>query len=178
MKLPTELPGEKRHFLVITCEKGKEEQALVEFLDCVYHVDLSVKVERTSFPGVLIAVSSLESRSLLRVLRSYSIKNVKRAVPVDRWVPATMSHVLQAVLELCAGKLKPPLTFAVRCSRRGKAFKSSLEVEVFVGDELRRESGCEVNLEEPDYVVCVEVIGNYAGVALLSKDEYELLKIA
>ncbi|MEM1537301.1 MAG: THUMP domain-containing protein [Candidatus Nezhaarchaeales archaeon] len=164
--------------IIITCEKGKEEQALIEFLDCVYHADLNVKVEKTSFPGVLIATSSIEPRSLLRVLRSYNVKNIKRAIPVDKLVPADLDHVLQAALELCVKQLKPPSTFAVKCERRGRAFRSSLEVEVLVGEELRRKLGCKVDLKRPDYLVCIEVVDGHAGVTLLSKDEYSHLKVA
>ncbi|HDI01743.1 MAG TPA: hypothetical protein ENF78_04885, partial [Candidatus Bathyarchaeota archaeon] len=63
--------------------------------------------------------------------------------------------------------LGPGIKFAVKCRRRGRAVKSSLEVEREIGQAIREATGAEVDLERPDIVFRVEVIGQVAGISLV-----------
>ena len=154
--------------LLATCSPGKEEKAELELLDALLRGGArDVEVLRTDYPGVLLVKVSLPAEEALRMACSMEMAYVRSVVPIQAIVEAEMSSIKRACLHLArkAG-LRPGIKFAVRCRRRGRAIRSSLEVEREVGRIIREETGAEVDLERPDVVVRVEVIGRVAGICL------------
>ena len=168
MSKPWRGAGRSRDFrLLATCAAGKEEQAEVELLDALLRGDPAAEVVRTGFPGVLLVRTSLSPREALRLVRSMEMAYVKSAVALELIVPAELSTIKEACISLAREKgIGPGTRFAVRCRRRGRSIASSHEVEVVVGEALRRATGAEVDLGEPDVVFRIEVIGDMAGVGL------------
>ncbi|MCE4604670.1 MAG: SPOUT family RNA methylase [Aeropyrum sp.] len=56
--------------------------------------------------------------------------------------------------------------FAVRTTRRGRHSFTSIDVNVAVGDSIRRSTGACVNLSNPDWVVAVEIIQDLALISV------------
>jgi len=77
-----------------------------------------------------------------------------------------MQEILDSAVKLAEKTLKPENTFAVRCKKRGKLVKSSIEVEKAVGKAITQSTGAKVDLENPQYIMVVEVVGRNTGICL------------
>jgi len=153
--------------LLATCEVGKEEKAEVELLDALLRRDRAAEVVRTGFPGVLLVRTYLIPQEALELVRSMEMAYVKSIVALELIVPAELDAVKEACLRLAREEgLGPGVRFAVRCRRRGRALPSSHQLEIIVGKAIREATGAEVDLEEPDVVFRIEVVGDLVGVGL------------
>jgi len=111
--------------------------------------------------------SSLTPQEALELVRSMEMAYVKSVVALEVIVPAEPSAIEEACIRLAREKgVGPGVRFAVRCRRRGQAISSSHEVEVAVGRALKEATGADVDLESPDVVIRIEVVGDMAGVGL------------
>ena len=153
--------------LLATCKVGKEEQAEIELLDALLRRDMAVEVVRAGFPGVLLVRTSLMPQEALELVRSMEMAYVISVVPLELIVPAEQSAIEEACIRLAQEeRIGPGTRFAVRCRRRGRAISSSHELEIAVGRALREATGAEVDLERPDVVFRIEVVGDIAGIGL------------
>jgi len=102
-----------------------------------------------------------------RLAISMEMAYVKSVVPFHVIVRANLRDVKEACLKLVreAG-FKPGVKFAVRCRRRGRAFRSSTEVERALGKAIKEATGAEVNLRQPDVVLRIEVIDGLVGICV------------
>lgn len=102
----------------------------------------------------------LYARILSEVLEAESVYRV-RAVS-----DARLEEISAAAVEAARGVLGPEKSFAVRTVRRGRHSFTSLDVSVAVGAAVQREYSAPVNLDSPDTVLRVEIIGEKAYVAV------------
>jgi tRNA(Ser,Leu) C12 N-acetylase TAN1 len=141
-----------------------------EVPDCLYRLDPSVKVERTRYGGVLKVAVSIPARLAAERVKSCWTSHVSRVIPVDAAVKAELAEIAAKAVELARGAKG---SIAVRCVKRGGCLSSAKRVEEEVGAALRRELGLTVSLEDPDYEVRVEVLGEEAYLSLLSRRDRE-----
>jgi len=154
--------------LLATTRQGKEDKAEVELLDALVRHDRNVEVLKTDYPGVLLVKTALRPEEALRAVRSMEMAYVEHVFPIHEVVEADLKALEEACLKLAREVgLRSGLKFAVRCRRRGRAIRSSVEVERALGQAIREATGAEVDLEEPDVVFRIEVLGDVAGVCLL-----------
>ena len=168
MSSPWRGEGRTKDFkLLATCRVGKEEQAEIELLDALLRRDRGVEIVRPGFPGVLLIRTSLTPREALELINSMEMAYVKSVVAFELVVPADASAIEEACIRLAREvQVGPGVRFAVKCRRRGKAIPSSHELEIAVGKALKEATGAEVDLEEPDVVFRIEVVGDMAGIGL------------
>ncbi len=81
-------------------------------------------------------------------------------------VKAELDDIAEGVKTIL-NKIKETDTFAVRTHRRGKHSFTSIDVNVLLGDIIRKETGAHVNLTRPDKIVQVEIIGDEALLAIV-----------
>ncbi len=116
-------------------------------------------------PMGYLGVVFVYSDSLEDVL---NIPEVENAYLVSKIVESDLSEIEKACREL-AKKLKKEETFAVETVRRGTHEFSSIDVNVLCGRAIQEESGCEVNLVNPDKVFRIEIFRDKAYIILADK---------
>jgi tRNA(Ser,Leu) C12 N-acetylase TAN1 len=139
--------------------------------------------QRTAFRDVLLGQVADIGGFLEEVHRASEAgeswtRAMGRAIPVEhvfRFTTGTLVDqarpLLSGVLERMAGG-----TFYVRCERRGHADEiSSHDVERTLADHLlalaeQRKKPLKVSFDDPDYIICIETIGDQCGVGLLGRD--------
>jgi len=161
--------------VLVTTKPGKEHTVEEEVPDCLYRLDQSVHVERTRYGGVLKVVVSTPARQAAKAIQRCWTSHVNRVVPVDVVVEAELSKVVEAAVKLARGVKG---SVAVRCVERGGRTGSAKHVEEVVGAALKEELGLTINLENPDYEVRVEVLGEEAYLSLLSREDRQAPKKA
>jgi len=154
--------------LIATTRPGKEEKAEIEILDALVRHDRSVEVLRTGYPGVLLVRTALGPDEALRAVRSMEMAYVEHVFPLHAVVQASPGSIEEACVRLAREiRLRPGLSFAVRCRRRGRAIKSSSELERALGKAIMEATGARVDLEKPDVLFRIEVVGDVAGISVL-----------
>ncbi len=114
-----------------------------------------VVVERCKDPDALASKVSSEVPEAERVIRPLAV------------VRSELSEIMDAAREVVKGRISLGEGFAVRTVRRAKSGFTSLEVNAKVGAVVQEVTGARVDLDNPDKVVLVEVIGERTAVAVV-----------
>lgn len=156
---------------LITTTPGKEKAVIEDVLDCLYRLDESVRLEATRFPGLVKLHSSMPSEETSRIISSYWIRHIKRIIPLDEIVEASLPKIVETVVKLVKEKVTEKETIAVKCFKRGDRLKSGKQVEVEVGAALTNLLRLKVDLINPDVTVEIEVLDDEAGISIAKKEE-------
>ena len=84
---------------------------------------------------------------------------------------ADLKELPSVVVEAVKNLISPDETFAIRTTRRGKHDFTSVDVNVVVGAAVKETTGASVNLDRPDKVVAIEIIGDKAYIAVYPGSE-------
>ena len=120
----------------------------------------------------------LETIESLRREHPEKVRQLSQIVPVDKTFQFAISDFREKLKEALASyleELKNDCRFYIRVKRRGhKEELSSLEIEKemsgFIVDALEQAGKqARINFEDPDKFIIVEIIGNRAGVGLITR---------
>jgi len=100
------------------------------------------------------------------------VPEAERALPVRFYAPAEIEPIVDAARRV-ADDLREAKSFAVNTVRRGSHGFTSIDVNVKVGAILKDLSGCPVNLDFPDKVVFVEILGPHAYIGVVDGREFQ-----
>jgi tRNA acetyltransferase TAN1 len=114
-----------------------------------------VVVERCKDPEALMSKVSSEVPEAERVIRPLAV------------VRSEPSEIVEAAREVVRGRISSGESFAVGTVRRAKSGFTSLEVNAKVGAVVQEVTGARVDLDNPDKVVMVEVIGERSAIAVV-----------
>ena len=89
-----------------------------------------------------------------------------RVIPILASSPARPEEIARTAAEVARGLIDSGECFAVRTVRRGRHGFTSIDVNVLVGDAVRRATGACVNLSFPDKVVAAEIIQDRAYISV------------
>lgn len=161
--------------LVVTAHGGRRH-------DLVYALRPIVKLRRAGFAEVLVGrtddvAACLDGIAARAADPIFASEVLARVVPVVRTFPLAADIEAQLVAEVAglAGALAG-LSFHVRVERRGhKRLVQSNHVERLLGatlvDALHAQGRApRVTFDDPDTIVAVELIGDVAGIGLVSRD--------
>jgi len=125
-----------------------------------------------NFSGLILVESKVKAKheELAEEIKA-KIPEVEKAFPVKKHVDAKLDNIVEASKEL-ASFLEDAKSFAVRTVRRGSHDFSSMDVNVRVGALLKGITGCQVNLDFPEKVVFVEILGPHAYLGIVDGKEF------
>ena len=134
-------------------------------------------------PGVKVLPKPLGYLGLVLVKIDKSaekfVEIIKREVPeaekvflVRGWTKTDLEAIVEVVLRSVAPHLSAEDSFAVRTVRRGRHPFKSIDVNIEVGAALKEKVGASVNLDNPDKVVFVEILGSNAYVGIADGSEF------
>lgn len=154
--------------LIITCRLGMEE--IVES----YVRDLDVNVQTLAsphgFPG-LILVANVNDRDKLFNEVKLRIPEVEKIFMVERICEAKLDKIIECSKDF-ANKISMEDKFAVSTVRRGKHDFRSIDVNIAVGSEIKNLTNAKVDLENPDKILMIQIINEYAYLSLVSGSEF------
>ena len=149
-------------FEKIVAARIKEIDEAATVLPCPY-----------GFKGlVLVKPGVLTKEELYRKIVEQVVE-ADKVIPVEAVVEADPVKICEALKDLAPGKIDKDDSFAIRTTRRGRHGFTSIDVNIVVGDCVRKYTGASVNLKYPDKVVFIEIIQNYALISIAEgKQEY------
>ncbi len=151
--------------LLIKTRKGLENivaQRVLEIED-----NIRVFPKPRGYLGLVLVEGSKDRNSLYkRVFRE--VVEAEKVFLIEKQTSSKLDEIVKASRELVEGRLDENETFAVRTTRRGSHDFTSLDVNIKVGDTIRKLTNADVNLDFPDKILWVEIIDDITLLTLTS----------
>jgi tRNA acetyltransferase TAN1 len=159
--------------LIATTNRGNERAMCNELFFLLKDElgDAEAQTSKTKIRGLIVAKTSLNPLEAIEKLREilkerpYTFRYALRIVPIERVVPTELDAIKAAAMELAA-KIGETLTFRVTVEKRFTTLHSKDLIEAAAGDIKNA-----VNLENPDLILQIEVLGALTGISLLKPTE-------
>ncbi len=158
--------------LVISTSRGNERNACSEMWYLLGEVgDRGSTIETTSVIGLVVAKTKLNPIKAIRDLRAllkerpWEFKYTLKLVPVQRVVEADLQTIQQVALGL-AGGIGQKEKFRITVEKRHTDLASKTIIDT-VAKGIQRK----VDLETPDRILLIEVIGELVGLALIEAED-------
>ena len=159
--------------LLATTARGNERQMIHEILYLLREAlgDQTAEAGKTGVRGVIVAKTSLDPREVIGKFRTilherpYEFRYALRIMPIQRVARTDLEEVKRVAAEV-AGGIGENETFRVTVEKRFTALHARDFIEaVAIGIQNK------VNLDNPDKVLLVEVLGGFTGMSLIKPDE-------
>jgi tRNA acetyltransferase TAN1 len=154
-----------------TTSRGNEREAISELRYLLEQVgDTSPTITRTGASGLIVAKTQLDPLEVIERFRGilherpYQFRFMLRVMPIERVVRTDVEEIKRVVAELATG-LGENETFRVTVEKRFTTTSSRDIIEAAAKTVQRR-----VNLDKPDKVVLIEVIGSFTGISVLKPE--------
>jgi tRNA acetyltransferase TAN1 len=164
--------------LLVACPRDRERAAISEIQYFIGDLlgDSELKVSKTHISGLLTCQTSLNPFEVVRKLREFALENpyqfrfAIRFTPIEVCVESKIELIQEAARKLLH-KIGEDESFRVTVRRRHTDLEN-MDVVVAVAEEIKRK----VNLDNPDKIVLVEIVGETTGISVL-EDESDILSI-
>jgi tRNA acetyltransferase TAN1 len=154
--------------LIVSTYRFREEDAAEELLDILDRFgDSGAEAETTSVTGLILARTAMDPFEVVNRLKEvvssepWEVRYILRVMPIEKIVSPGLDDIQGAAGEL-ASKIGQDESFRITVEKRHSDLHSR-EVIDYVADAIRRK----VDLEDPGWVVLVEIIGKFAGVSIV-----------
>jgi tRNA acetyltransferase TAN1 len=158
--------------LLASTMRGNERQMCYELAFLLKAAgDPDPKVDKAGIRGLVVAKTSLNPVEAVEKFRTllaekpYEFRYSLRIIPVEKVVHTELEEIKKAALEL-AMKMAETETFRVTVEKRFTGIHSHDIIEAVASNVKNK-----VNLESPDRVLLIEVLGAYSGVSLLKPSD-------
>jgi tRNA acetyltransferase TAN1 len=160
------------NLLLISTPRGLEKEAASELFALLTHLgDEEPQIERTGVSGLLKVATTLPLEDVIAGVRRvveeepWQIRYILRLIPVERLVPSRIEDIRKAVEEL-KDRIGEGESFRVTVEKRHTTLSSRELIEAAASQIARK-----VDLEDPDWVVLIEVVGRETGVSVVRPDK-------
>jgi len=158
--------------LVVSTYRFREEEAQDELLDLLEQFgDPDSECEITEIKGLLLASTAIAPTDVVAKLKDltssdpWQIRYILRVIPIQAVVATDVRSIGQASVEL-ASKIGSTEKFRVTVEKRHSPITSS-EIISSVAEAIQRK----VDLENPDWVVLVQVLGARTGISVITPQQ-------
>ena len=167
------MEGLNKFNLLVSTGRGLEDRCIGALKGIMEDVDDNFVAQPSAFSGLVLGVSSVESREAVRHISMVIEKEpwhnlvIKRVVPIDEVVPTDLDAIVVGFKELLK-RLHPDRSYSFRVTlRRRGAQIDRREAIVAVADLFDNR----VDLEDPDIQARIEVLGKQTGISIIGRDE-------
>jgi len=155
--------------LLATTSRGSERQMCSEMLYLLKEElgDPTSAVDKTGVRGLIAAKTAFDPCEVIEKFRAvlqerpYEFRYALRIIPVERVVRTDLDEIKSTTTELAA-KIGENETFRVTVEKRFTSLHSRDLIEAVAMDIKRK-----VDLENPDKILLIEVIGGLTGMSLI-----------
>ncbi|MBC7129596.1 SPOUT family RNA methylase [Candidatus Bathyarchaeota archaeon] len=132
--------------------------------------EVTVLPEPLGFSGLVLVMGDESSEQLAEKIKA-RVPEVEKVFPIAAYAPADLEALCEVSIRL-AELLRNAKNFAVQTVRRGSHSFRSLDVNYRLGAILKEATGLPVNLDFPDKVFFVEIIGPHAYLGVVDGAEF------
>jgi len=157
--------------LLVTSQKGSEAKASAEFKEiALQRGHRKLHIEKSGFDGIL-EIEIENSRDFVAFMRDYvrsepfRVHFIQRMIPVDVVVDTNLEQIKEAATQI-APQVLPGETFRIDITERDSPTSRKELIDTIASLVDRK-----VNLNSPDKVFDVEVLGEYTAMSVVRPDE-------
>ena len=165
--------------LIVSCPRHFETETIEEIKGILEEVgDENPKVTITNISGLLTVETSVEPLDVTKRIREkiedepWSIRYILRVIPIQVSIETTTEGIVEEALKL-AKKIKEDQTYRITIEKRNFNISKS-ELISKIADGISRK----VSLEQYDWIVLVEILGNKTGLSVLTGKDILSIEIA
>jgi len=158
--------------LLATTARGNEEDACSEMWYLLGEIgDTAAKVDKTGITGIIAAKSAFNPFEVIEKFRAilkerpYEFRYTLRIIPIEKVVRTDLGEIERTTTELGA-KIAENETFRVTVEKRFTETPLKDIIEAAAVNIERR-----VDLNNPDKIVLVEVLGGLTGISVVKPIE-------
>jgi tRNA acetyltransferase TAN1 len=157
--------------LLATTARGLESEASSELWMLLRGLgDEGPSVGHAPVRGLILAKTSLDPLEAVGLLREELIRSpgdfryLLRVIPIESVVPTQLDGIAEAAQRL-ASRIGEGESFRITVEKRRTGLGSREVIEAVASRIKRR-----VDLERPDWVVLIEIVGRHTGISVLRPD--------
>lgn len=154
--------------LIITCPRHFEEEASKEIQKIISEFgDNQSTITITDMPGILTADTILEPLDIIKKLREkiidepWSVRYCLRVIPIQDNCTTDINEITKKILKNILG-VKADDSYRITIEKRN----SNISSEEIIS-KIAKNIPNKVSLDNPDWVLLVEIIGKKAGIAII-----------
>jgi len=158
--------------LLVSTSRGYENDACSELWFLLGEIgDQQSLVERSDVSGLIVANTALDPLTVIKDLRKmarerpWEFRYTLKVVPVEAVVRTKLEDIRRASLDL-SSKISEEEAFRVTVEKRHTKLSTKEIVEAVAAGIDRK-----VNLENPDKIVLIQILGGLTGVSVIKPDD-------
>ena len=158
--------------LLVSCARRMENEACSEVWFLLSEAgDENPSVDKTDVSGLIVAKTSLDPYQAIRKLRDLLMRSpgefryALKIVPIEVTVPTRVERIEDAV-RMLSKKIDVNETFRITVEKRHSQISTRSIIEAAAKHVNRK-----VNLEKPDKIVLIEVIGGMTGISIIKPND-------
>ena len=158
--------------LLVTTTRGNEDNACSEVWYLLKEIgDEKAEVDRTGVSGLIAVKTSLNPFDVITKFREilkerpYEFRYSLRIIPIEKVVKTRVEEIQKAAEEL-ASKIGENETFRITVEKRFTEISTRDVIEAAASKIERK-----VNLERPDKILLIEIIGGLTGISVIRPDD-------
>jgi tRNA acetyltransferase TAN1 len=161
-----------KNTFIITTFKGGENTAGSEVYTLLTELgDSKAKISRTEVPGILLAETVLSHQETIKTIKKiiedepWRIRSILRIFPAEQIIESEIEQIVGAIQSMLK-KIGEDETFRITIEKRLSDL-SRQEIIEAVASKIDRK----VNLENPNWVVLIEIIGRKTGISVVNPSQ-------
>jgi tRNA acetyltransferase TAN1 len=166
-------------FNLLVTFKGRKTEDTGEELLGIEEIELALQneenlftIKETVFYNVVLVQSDSDPLKITKILAESPTTVISKIVPLEVVVRTQEDLITEKVIKLSREKIKSGETFIVRGDLRGRGhIESKEELLTSITQKITEELQIEMDVNEPDWVVQIEVVGENTGISVLNPDD-------
>ena len=169
----------KNFNLIVSTIRGKEEDCISELWYFLKELnDEDINISRTGLPGLIVARTTLDPIKVVRSLREKALSNpwyfifILKIIPIHATTDTEIQNIKKLALELAEKFLAENDTYRITIRKRLTDLRSKEiigEIAPFIKNK--------VNLEKPDKIIWIEIVGRVTGISVIEPCDVVSLEI-
>ncbi|MEM4274335.1 MAG: THUMP domain-containing protein [Candidatus Nitrosocaldaceae archaeon] len=164
--------------LIATTYRHAENKVIMELKEILGELgDNNAKIEYTNISGLVRCSTKLDAKDVIRRVKEiineepWRFRFILRLIPIDIVTNTEISKIRDIAIKL-SSNIKEGESYKIEIEKRFTTLKSK-DIISSIAEAIDRR----VDLEEPDWIILIEIIGRDTGISLLKKDEiFSLVK--
>ena len=158
--------------LLVTTTRGNEDNACSEIWYLLKEIgDEKAEVDKTGVSGLIAAKTSIDPFEVIAKFweilkeRPYEFRYSLRIIPIERVVKTRLEEIAKVAEEL-APRIGENETFRITVEKRFTEISTKDVIEAAASKIERK-----VNLEKPDKILLIEIVGGLTGISLIKPED-------
>lgn len=159
--------------LLVSYARGRYRKARREILRTLTRFgDAHGAVERTEVLGIALVHTTLDAREVVRHChelfeQGLGFQHAIKWIPVDCWCEPDLDALRLHLTQVAGSRIAPNETWAMRVDRHGSQRYRTPQIVTHLARAIDRR----VDLDHPDKIVRVDIVGERAAVSILQPDD-------